>query len=120
MISEVLHGGRKGSSSSSSSISVILKELTIKFVLRYQTMILTSKLTGIASERGMEWGRLAAYASYMLKRKGSEPDKELVKLEMSLIKNGMRKQTATKLGRTALAAFNSGQVSLGVTALLWR
>ena len=58
----------------------------------------------------MEWGRLAAYASYMLKRKGSEPDRELVKLEMSLIENGMRKQTAKELGRVASAAFNSGQV----------
>jgi len=75
----------------------------------YQTFILTSKLTGVASERGMEWGRLAAYASYMLKRKGSEPDRELVKLEMSLIENGMRKQTAKELGRVASAAFNSGQ-----------
>ena len=95
------------------SILLFLRPFSSSLLLiRYQTFILTSKLTGVASERGEEWGRLAAYASYMLKRKGSEPDRELVKLEMSLIENGMRKQTARDLGRVASAAFNSGSVGL--------
>ena len=96
------------------SHNLIFDIFTTPSPVRYQTFILTSKLTGVSSERGEEWGRLAAYASYMLKRKGSEPDREFVKLEMSLVENGMRKQTARDLGRVASAAFNSGQV-IGVS-----
>jgi len=77
--------------------------------LGYRSLCVSTKLDGIARERGVDLANMALYACSLMRRHGAnEPNKKLVRLELDLVAKGLSKELSVHLSRVAASASNSG------------